>query len=175
MPCACFRRVGRGCDSPAAQVVGAVSLCVQRWEARHPPPARGLDAPVELEGADAAVGWWESSVQCGETARGVVCAWMGEQGVCRSIRLPPQPSLLLSRQGTATLRSCFVVAIVHVYSSTSNYLQERAPNPHLLAGSGGSYRYTLDREELRDQAKADGGVQVAQCIGHEQRELTQRE
>jgi hypothetical protein len=46
---------------------------------------------------------------------------------------------------------------------------------YLLAGSGGSYRYTLDREELRDQAMADGGVQVAQYIGHEQRELAQRE
>jgi hypothetical protein len=57
----------------------------------HHPHWVGLDASVELEGADAAVGWWESSVQCGETARCVVCAWMGEQGVCRSIRLPRNP------------------------------------------------------------------------------------
>jgi hypothetical protein len=96
----------------------------------------GFRCTVELEGADAAVGWWESSVQCGDTARGV-CAWMRSQarGGCRSIRLPPQPSLLLSRQGTATLRSWLDVAIVHAYSSTSNHLQKweralvSAPNP----------------------------------------------
>ena len=84
----------------------------------------GFRCTVELEGADAAVGWWESSVQCGETARCVVCAWMGEQGVCAGASASHRNPLLLSRQGTATLRSCLDIAIVHVYSSTSNHLQE---------------------------------------------------
>jgi hypothetical protein len=115
VPRACCRRVGRGCDSRAAQVVGAVSPCVQSWEARHPPPARGLDAPVELEGADAAVGWWESSVQCGETARCVMCMGEVARGVCRSI--PPQSFMMLSRQGTAKRRSCFTGIIMQECSS----------------------------------------------------------
>ena len=76
----------------------------------------------------------------------------------------------------------------YLYSSTSNHLYQQPPPGastgqcsvsytsilYLLAESGVS-PCTLDREELRDQAMDDGGVQVAQCIGHEQRELTQRE
>jgi hypothetical protein len=48
---------------PLLLVLGTVSPCVQRWAARwHPPPALGEHPQVELEGADAAVGWWERGV-----------------------------------------------------------------------------------------------------------------
>jgi hypothetical protein len=75
----------------------------------------GFGCTVELEGADAAVRWWESSVQCGETARCVMCMGEVARGVCRSI--PPQSFLMLSRQGTATLRSCFTGIIMQECSS----------------------------------------------------------
>jgi hypothetical protein len=58
------------CASPLTRVspslvVGAVSPCVQRWAARwHAPPALG-EVAVELEGADAAVGWWERCSESG--------------------------------------------------------------------------------------------------------------
>ena len=64
----------------------------------------GFGCTVELEGADAAVRWWESSVQCGETARCVMCMGEVARGVCRSI--PPQSFLMLSRQGIAQLLRC---------------------------------------------------------------------
>ena len=48
---------------------------------------------------------------------------LGSKG-CAGASASHRNPLLLSRQGTATLRSCLDVAIVHVYSSTSNHLQE---------------------------------------------------
>jgi hypothetical protein len=53
-------------------VVGAVSPRVQRWEARHPPPALVGELPpaTEMEGADAAVVWWERVLWYGKSGWG---------------------------------------------------------------------------------------------------------
>ena len=95
----------------------------------------GFRCTVEQEGADAAVRWWESSVQCGETARCVMCMGEVARGVCRSI--PPQSVMMLSRQGTATLRSCFTGIIMQECSSNHQGSGERAldstPKPHTPA------------------------------------------
>ena len=98
---------GRGCCQPVCATLGstAPTTCT----------GLGFRCTVELEGADAAVRWWESSVQCGETARCVMCMGEVARGVCRSI--PPQSFMMLSRQGTAKRRSCFTGIIMQECSS----------------------------------------------------------